>query len=99
MADTIKSILGRCGLGNFWVTQEITSVKWFKMSLDRRLRDIAKQLWYNDVRNNSICDMYSLIKDEFYSEPYLKLLNTNKRINLCKFRTGCHWLPCPWPLC
>lgn len=91
--DRIKSILDNCGLSDVWLNQEEINSNWLKLALDIRLKDIDIQLWQNDIAENKACVFYRQIKENFESEPYLKLLSNSERINLCKFRSGCHWIP------
>ena len=90
----IIDLLDNYGLSQIWLEQKQVNVNWVKLVFEQRIRDTIKQNWYNEVQNNSQCINYRIVKDNLDFESYLRKLNYNDRINLCKFRCGNHHLPC-----
>jgi len=89
----IKYILDYCGYSNMFQDVFNANTKWLKLSLERKLKDICIQNWSSDVFNNSLCTNYRIFKTEPGTEVYLRILDTNNRIYLSKFRCGNHYLP------
>ena len=90
----IIDLLDKYGLSHIWLEQKQVNVNWVKLVFEQRIRDTIKQNWHNEVQNNSQCINYRIVKDNLDFESYLRKLNCNDRINLCKFRCGNHHLPC-----
>ena len=70
------------------VERRTVNPKWLKGVLHKRLVDINRQKWHNEMNVNSHCESYQMFKDSLRCEPYITLLNTRQRITLCKFRCG-----------
>ena len=50
-------------------------------------------MWQSEVDGNRLCNSYRLFKHTLSFEPYLSKLEFLDRINLARFRCGCHKLP------
>ena len=90
----IKSVLDNAGLSYLW-DHDLSLVNkfWLKDNLDLRLSDIYKQNWNEEVNEISQCSNYRIFKTSLQFENYIKTLDQNDRIKLCKFRCGNHKLP------
>ena len=84
----VKNILCESGFTFVWLQQETVKPKWLNGVLHKRLDDINRQKWHNEMNVNSHCESYQMFKDNLRCEPYITLLNTRQRITLCKFRWG-----------
>ena len=84
----MKNILCESGFTFVWLQQETVNPKWLKGLLHKRLADINRQKWHNEMNANSHCESYQMFKDNLRCEPYITLLNTRQHITLCKFRCG-----------
>jgi len=91
----IKYILDQCGYSNMFLEIPLQSVnlRWFKLSFERKIKDISTQNWQADVFSNSICTNYRLFKCNHHFEKYISILDESTRIPLTKFRCGNHRLP------
>jgi hypothetical protein len=69
------------------------NMKWLQTALNLRIDDLAKQEWFEDLSENSLCTNYRIIKTELCMSKYLVNLTTPDRKVLCRFRCGNHRLP------
>ena len=88
----IKEIMDNNGFSFLWGQSQVNS-RWLKNALSQRIKDGEMQTWQSEVNNNRFCNSYRLFKQTLSFEPYLSKLEYIERINLAKFRCGCHKLP------
>jgi hypothetical protein len=88
----VKEILDYNGFSYLWDQKEI-NMKWLKLTLNQRLKDVFCQKWHSEVSENRLCFNYRIFKNEINLEPYLVQLDFLDRLNLAKFRCGSHKLP------
>ena len=69
-------------------TRNSINPKLLKGLLHKRLADINRQKWHNEMNVNSHYESYQMFKDNLRCEPYITLLNARQSITLCKFRCG-----------
>ena len=88
----IKDILNNTGLSYLWNFEGISCSK-LKSTIKLRLKYAFFQNWESEIRENSLCRNYRLIKCNFGLERYLIKLNKDLRIVMTRYRTGSHNLP------
>ena len=82
----VKNILCESGFTFVWLQQETVNPKWLKSLLHKRLADISRQKWHNEMNVNSHCESYQMFKDNLGCESYNKviyyitLLNTRQHV-------------------
>ena len=85
----MNNILCASGFTFVWLQQETGHPKWLKGVLHKRLADINRLKWHNEMNVNSHFLIFKIMfKDNLRCEPYTTLLNTRQRMTLCKFRCG-----------
>ena len=89
----VKSLIDKCGFSFLWDFPNTCNLKWLKASLHQKIDDIAIQEWQSEVFSNSLCKSYRIFKSEYGYCKYLNVLDTKRRISLCKFRCANHKLP------
>ena len=57
-----------------------------------KAKEVFVTNWRNRMSNLTKCDMYQLYKVDFEREKYLRVLQPNLAISLCKYRTSNHKL-------
>ena len=65
----VKNILCESGFTFVWLQQETVNPKWLKGLLHKRLADINRQKWHNEMNVNSHCESYQMFKDNLRREP------------------------------
>ena len=91
-ASLVKDVLFRCGMGNYWIYQNIPDKKHFISTFRRRIQDIYLQEWWAEVRETSTGRLFKHIKTDFKYEQYLNLVNRHLRIGITKIRLSSHSL-------
>ena len=86
----VKSLLYKCGMGNYWVTQSVPNVSYFLAIFKQRLHDMFLQEWNAEVALTSTSRLYKHIKDNFGFESYLNLCKKSHRIAITKIRLSSH---------
>ena len=92
---SIQDCLNSTGFSGFWGVQNI-DIDWFKQIFKLRCNDIFKQNWLSEVKGNSQCANYRMIKENHEFEKYFKELEPAHAANIAKFRTRTHHLPVTW---
>ena len=57
----MKNILCESGFTFVWLQQETVNPKWLKGLLHKRLADINRQKWHNEINVNSHCESYQIL--------------------------------------
>ena len=84
LADTELSYLWQVQVADYLYCKEELKTKCYKNFLEK---------WRGEVRNNSQCEFYNLIKSQPKIENYLTQLSYSLRINTVKFFIRGHHLP------
>lgn len=89
----VKTILLKTGLSNIWDSQSCLNIKWLKLSVRLKLKDLFINEWFACVENSNKSITYRIFKHSFGMESYLS--NTPKLylFYMIKFRTRNHRLP------
>lgn len=89
----VKTILLKTGLSNIWDSQSCLNIKWLKLSVRQKLKDLFINEWFACVENSNKSITYRIFKHSFGMESYLS--NTPKLylFYMIKFRTRNHRLP------
>ena len=69
------------------------SVDYVKNAVKLRISVIHKQVWSDDIENNSVCSYYAKVKNLHCIEPYLLELNFRDRCTVAQFRCRSNYLP------
>ena len=88
----IHNIFDKTGLSYLWNSNSVNLNSIIK-NINQRLIDANMQNWASDLENNSLCLNYKIFKNDFYFEPYLRILDSELRTVFCRFRCGNHNLP------
>ena len=86
----VKGLLDRCGMGHYWIHQNVSDEKHFKTIFRQRVCDMYKQEWSVEVSLTSTNRLYKHIKETFLFEPYLNLRNKSYRVAIAKVRLSSH---------
>ena len=88
----IKSILSSTGLSFLWQGQ-VADYLCYKTQLKSKCNQNFLEKWQEEVRSNSQCEFYNMIKSSPRIENYLTKLSYSLRINTLKFFIRGHHLP------
>ena len=88
----VKDTINKINLFNFW-TLDCFELTEFKNLFKRKCMFDFRLRWETEMKNNSQCSFYRLIKNTPFQENYLKTQHYGIISTLSKFRTGSHHLP------
>ena len=89
--SSLRHCLQTLGFGYVWENPTNINVHILLYNLDRRLKDVFIQKWYQSINNNAKLECYVNIKHDFVYESYLDVLDIRKfRFSYVNFRTSCH---------
>ena len=92
--ESPENVFTNTGLGHIWLNEgDGFQPNYIKSALKQRLSDMSKQEMFSSINGNRQCIVYRMFKNELKFESYLKHLNHNDRLKLCKFRCRNHFLP------
>ncbi len=91
-ASLVRDTLERCGMGNYWVAQNISDKDRFLKIFRMRLQDIYQQTWEEEVGGSSEGRLFKHVKGDFRFEPYLNIVRQSLRISITKIRLSSHAL-------
>ena len=89
-ASLVRDLLLKCGMGTYWIAQDVGSHKLFLSMFKRRVKDIYLQDWWAKILETSTGRLYQHIKEGFRYEPYLDLLSKATRIATTRIRLSSH---------
>ena len=64
------------------MSQDVVNPAWFKVAIERQLKDQWITKWNNNLQNKGICSNYKIYKSVFCMEDYLLKLERDERIIL-----------------
>ena len=92
-ALNIKKLLSEAGFAYVWETWNIVNSHAFLKEFRLRLTDMYQQNWHAKCINNEKFASYGTIKNEFITEPYLKIIHISKfRFAFTRIRTQANYL-------
>ena len=85
-----KNMLYRHGFGYVWMNQSVVCEHSFLIEFKQRMYDIHLQEWETELNMTSNFRIYKQIKNRFYFEEYLGIVNKSFRIAITKIRLSSH---------
>ena len=91
-AKNVKSLLDKYGFSFVWSNRFSVDLKTSHLQFKRRVLDVFKQSWYNDIANNRVLTLNKNYKLSFDFEHYLNVLPNKLRVTLSRLRLSSHQL-------
>ena len=85
-----RNMLYRHGFGYVWMNQSVVCEHSFLIEFKQRMYDIHLQEWETELNMTSNFRIYKHIKNRFYFEEYLGIVNKSFRIAITKIRLSSH---------
>ena len=86
----VKNMLFRCGMGNYWLNQNVHNSEHFLALFRQRMYDMYVQEWRGELELTTPHRIYRHIKTNFNFESYLNLGNKTLRTSITRIRLSSH---------